>query len=80
VEHTKILQPLKPLSTARTLSDNTIKKSEHQENYTDFSEVFRDLNKREKTDKSQKGLKCKKVTATFLCWVDILKKALFGYF
>ena len=52
----------------------------HQGNGTCFFEFFRDLKKREKTDKSKKGLKVTKLTATFLCWVDCLKKALFGSF
>ena len=52
----------------------------HQGNGMCFFEFFRDLKKREKTDKSKKGLKVTKLTATFLCWVDCLKKALFGSF
>jgi hypothetical protein len=52
----------------------------HQGNGTCFFEFFWDLKKREKTDKSKKGLKATKVTATFLCWVDCLKKALLKIF
>ena len=53
---------------------------DHQGNSTCFFEFFRDLKKCEKTDKSKKGLKVTKLTTTFLCWVDCLKKALFGSF
>jgi hypothetical protein len=52
----------------------------HQGNGTCFFEFFWDLKKREKTDKSKKGLKATKLTVTFLCWVDCLKKALLKLF
>jgi hypothetical protein len=52
----------------------------HQGNGTCFFEFLWDLKKCEKTDKSKKGLKATKLTATFLCWVDCLKKALLKLF
>ena len=65
-----------PSSSSSLVSEQTL----HQGNGTCFFEFFRDLKKCEKTDKSKKGLKVTKLTATFLCWVDCLKKALFVSF